>query len=65
VFERDEHTCQDCGQRGGKLNAHHIKSYIDHVELRLDVDNGITLCCDCHKLRHRRITLQENLNEQK
>lgn len=49
VFERDNYTCVLCGIRGGKLNADHIKRYADFPELRLDVDNGRTLCEDCHK----------------
>jgi 5-methylcytosine-specific restriction endonuclease McrA len=27
VFFRDDFTCQDCGERGGDLYAHHIKSF--------------------------------------
>jgi hypothetical protein len=49
VFERDDYTCQKCGVRGGRLNAHHIKSYVLFPELRMDVSNGETLCVDCHK----------------
>jgi len=49
VFHRDDYTCQKCGHRGGRLNAHHIKPYATHPELRFDVSNGITLCVDCHK----------------
>lgn len=54
VFERDNYTCQDCNKKGGELNAHHIKSYATFKELRHEVDNGITLCEGCHKLRHKR-----------
>jgi hypothetical protein len=54
VFERDDYTCQKCGQRGGVLNAHHIKSYAKYKKLRTDVTNGITLCEVCHKKEHRR-----------
>jgi len=52
VFERDNWTCQDCGQRGGELNAHHIKSFAENEDLRFDVDNGETLCKEHHIERH-------------
>ncbi len=54
VFSRDNYTCQICGKRGGKLNAHHISRYSRDIEHRTDVDNGITLCESCHKELHRR-----------
>jgi 5-methylcytosine-specific restriction endonuclease McrA len=50
VFERDDYTCQECGQKGGYLTAHHIESFTSHPELRLVVSNGKTLCEDCHEL---------------
>lgn len=53
VFERDYYTCQICFQWGGRLNSHHIIPWIKNKELRLDVDNGITLCHDCHWMVHR------------
>lgn len=52
VYERDDYTCQCCGQVGGVLNAHHIESFSRVRELRTDVGNGITLCGDCHKQYH-------------
>lgn len=53
VFERDNYTCQQCGDnKGGNLNAHHIKEYAKYKELRHDVNNGITLCKHCHKKVH-------------
>ncbi|MCH7761993.1 HNH endonuclease [candidate division TA06 bacterium] len=48
VFERDDHTCQECKKRGCYLESHHIKSWKDYPLLRLDVDNGITYCRPCH-----------------
>ncbi len=77
VFQRDNYTCQECGDnQGGNLEAHHKKrfsiilqeflnyysqfSIIEDKEtlVRLaitwkdfwDLDNGQTLCNDCHKL---------------
>ena len=51
VFEYDDYTCQCCGQRGGKLNAHHINNFSDYENQRFDVNNGITLCENCHAFK--------------
>jgi 5-methylcytosine-specific restriction endonuclease McrA len=55
IFERDNYICQLCKKRGGKLEAHHIKSFKYHKNLRYKIENGITLCKECHKEIHRRI----------
>jgi len=53
VFKRDNYHCQNCGKKGGKLQAHHIESFAKHPELRLVVSNGVTFCEDCHKTWHK------------
>ncbi|HEC63843.1 MAG TPA: hypothetical protein ENI23_00955 [bacterium] len=57
VFERDNYTCRGCGNRGVYLEAHHIKSFAEHKDLRFVVDNGMTYCIKCHckndKVRNR------------
>jgi len=53
IYERDDFTCQKCGEVGGNLNAHHIKSWAKHPDLRYIIENGITLCYGCHRQEHR------------
>jgi 5-methylcytosine-specific restriction endonuclease McrA len=50
VMRRDNFTCVECGDsRGGNLEADHIKPKYWYPELIFDLDNGRTLCKDCHK----------------
>jgi len=48
---RDE-KCTEC-KSVYDLHAHHIKSYKDFAELRYDVNNGVTLCGQCHRKIHK------------
>jgi len=62
VMQRDNYTCQKCGQRGGYLEAHHPKPFaviikengIRTLEQALncqalwELDNGETVCYGCH-----------------
>lgn len=53
VYRRDFFTCQCCTKkRGIKIHAHHIENYSEHKDKRFDVDNGITLCAQCHRSFH-------------
>lgn len=53
IFEKDDFTCQICGQRGGYLHCHHIKEWAKYPELRYEPDNCITLCRECHYKQHK------------
>lgn len=65
VYKRDEYTCQCCGSsKSGTLNAHHLNGYEWDKENRTNVDNGITLCEDCHKDFHKTYGYGGNTREQ-
>lgn len=56
VFERDKYTCVLCGVKNTKglgktveLHPDHIKPQSIYPELRLDINNGRTLCAPCHR----------------
>ena len=68
VFERDNYVCQYCGDsKGGNLNSHHIKRFsfileeyniktieeAEQCEKLWSINNGITLCKNCHIKIHR------------
>jgi NUMOD3 motif len=54
VFNRDDYVCQKTGIRGGRLEAHHIKSFSENQSLRLDINNGITLSVNSHREFHKK-----------
>ena len=49
VFERDDYTCIWCGKKDKTIQADHIKPFSLFPELRFAIDNGRTLCKECHQ----------------
>jgi predicted restriction endonuclease len=51
VRKRDNHKCQwpNCNQTK-KLQVHHIKRWVDSIDLRFNINNAITLCKFHHDL---------------
>ena len=60
VLSRDKYTCQmpNCKKKKN-LQVHHIKKWSSASTLRFEIDNGITLCYNCHK----EVTNNENFYE--
>ena len=52
VKTRDNYTCQKCGVKEKIMYAHHIDPVINNPIESADIDNGITLCRNCHKKIH-------------
>lgn len=52
VYKRDNFKCKisnsDCN---GRIEAHHILPWRTHIELRYDINNGITLCHFHHPIK--------------
>lgn len=69
IFSRDDYTCQKCNKRGGSLEAHHLKQFIEIIrenniisieeaficEELWNINNGQTLCSKCHNITKHKI----------
>ena len=64
VLKRDNYTCQLSGKCGGELEVHHLNSYSWDKEHRTDVNNGITLTKEIHRLFHKIYGNRHNTKEQ-
>ena len=65
VYKRDNYTCKCCGSnKSGTLIAHHLNSYNSDKEHRTDINNGITLCKECHAKFHNKYGYGNNTKEQ-
>lgn len=63
VRERDNNTCQCCGSKED-LYAHHLNSYDWYEQGRTDIDNGTTLCGECHRKFHNKYGYGHNTREE-
>lgn len=52
VKKRDHYTCQLCGSKKF-LHSHHMEHKSKNKDLKLDINNGITLCNVCHAEQHK------------
>jgi endogenous inhibitor of DNA gyrase (YacG/DUF329 family) len=64
VFERDNYTCQITQIRGCRLVVHHLNSFHSDKEHRTDINNGITVSYEIHKLFHKEYGHKNNTKEQ-
>lgn len=64
VYSRDNWTCRKCFNKGGRLHPHHIKNFAQYDELRFAIDNGVTLCINCHTEFHRNYGKKDNNSDQ-
>ncbi len=53
-LNRDDWRCINC-TKTVRLEVHHVKAYKDFKDSRLDIDNGRTLCKQCHIKEHKRL----------
>jgi len=63
VYERDDYVCQVSGIRGGRLIAHHFKTFSKNPTERFNTDNGITLARDIHIEFHKKYGYQDTTKE--
>ena len=64
VFIRDNYTCVITGERGTHIVAHHLYSYDKNINLRTDIQNGVTISVELHKEFHKKYGYGNNTLEQ-
>lgn len=57
VLKRDNHRCIRCGAVDN-LHVHHVCGWAGFPELRIEVENGETLCGNCHSKEHPKMSIR-------
>lgn len=55
IFQRDNYTCQECGNDESPIHAHHIIPVHENDDKAHNVENGKALCVECHAEKHPKI----------
>lgn len=63
VFNRDHYQCICCGSKQF-ISAHHKNSFEWCIDQRFNINNGVTLCEDCHLDFHEKFGFGNNTEEQ-
>lgn len=63
VLERDNFTCQECGETDS-LHCHHITPWKEREDLRFDINNGKTLCQSCHVRLESKLRASKGISEE-
>ena len=68
VISRDKRTCQRCGVKKNtrkriEVVAHHKKSWTKFPEFRFILENGMTVCAECHKWVHSKANVSKEFIE--
>lgn len=68
IFQRDNFTCLNCSNYGGKINIHHITNFAQIYDqpdnILYDETNVVTLCKKCHKDFHHIYGVKNNTKTQ-
>lgn len=78
ILTKDDFTCQKCEKRGGRIEIHHSKSFVqilkenkvknifeaENCEELWNINNGISLCKNCHYDFHKIYGRMNNTKEQ-
>lgn len=52
ILRNDNYRCMICGEtKKGEMQADHINSWTKYPRLRYEIENGQTLCRECHAIK--------------